>query len=156
MNENNWDFCKIFVNDYNKRREENIKCSWNFWNGEYKIEFGESLKLIIHVYETSMKKHTLLSYWNLQTRWLPANTELIPSNTKHKLNLNEKAYIKVGLMGYLNSGGDFLQMPLYFFYNDENRSAFKFNYLNYLGVPIRLPSAIIDYLTLFYSKLWYI
>jgi len=167
LNENNRNLCNLFTKENNKRRagvvgedRRGLKCSWDLWNGEYMFQFGEHIRVVVHEYETAMKKSAQLSYWNLQAWWLPADARSFTAdsakNDAFELNLGEKASIKVGFMGYLTSGRDYFQMPLYLFYNQENRASHRFNYLNYLGAPIRLPSAIIDYFTLFYSNLWYI
>jgi len=154
LNDQTYDVCHLLTSEYNKHSNKQLKCIYNVWNGEYEFRFGNNIKLIIHEYETTLKTSARMSFWSLQSWWTYAGNVKYLHNNMDISNINEEASMKRGLMEYLTAH-EYFEVPLYFFYNENNRRNKKFNYLNYLGAPIRLPSDIIDFLMKFYTQIWY-
>lgn len=154
LNENKANICDLLADGYNKQAptgSHKLTCNYNFWTGEYVLEINDQIKLIVHEYETTLKASSQISYWRLQNYFSSgANRELITSAE----DLNDDATLKQGLMDYLFTG-DYLKMPLHFFYSRESQQNGRFVYTNYMNATVRLPSDVINYFMIFYSNIWY-
>ena len=157
LKENHKNTCDFIVESFKATNQNNINlnCVYNIWNGEYELRVSAHLKLIIHEYEATSMTSTRLSYWKLQPWWwFPIRSNETSLNSEEKAD-DDNAKLKMGLIEYL-FGVDFFEVPLYFFYNQESRNEQNYYYVNYLGLPFRLPSEIVNYFMLFYSKTWYL
>lgn len=126
-----------------------VTCYYDYISGEYSIDLNKDVKLMFHEYQVGLKTWSYL--YNIIFK-AKSNESLEEDGY-----LDEKARLNMGLIGML-FGNDYFNMPRYFFYNrmiggGEKR---EFLFLNYLTSAFRMPSEIVNYFMVFYSKIWYI
>ena len=149
LNDNKSNICSLLTSDFNKQLPKSsakrLQCRYNVWNGEYEFQFGHNIKLVIHEFESTLKTSAQLSFWRLQTG----------AHSSKESNLNDEAKLNLGLMDYFVSH-DYFSVPLFYFYSQESRQKLNFEFINYMGSAIRLPSEPIDYFMKFYPNIWFI
>lgn len=137
-------FCDV-VQKFESFYKIGANCEYNQMTGEYMIMIGKEIQLIFHEYNIGFKSLKFLS-------------DSFFSKEKKTDNdvefFEENAHLNQGLLGKIFPN-QYFTLPRHFFYSKFYTSDVKSNYVNYLGVPIRLPSEIINYFMLFYSSIWY-
>lgn len=129
-----------------KEFSSSLNCTQNGFNGEYVVDLNKNIKLTFHEFKLRFKKND--DVWEL------FKNKKYVSKTPNEF-LEENARMEMGAYDVLSGGGLF-NVPIYFYYNHENRIKRNFNFLNYLNTPIRLPSEVVDYLMMFYPNTWYL
>jgi hypothetical protein len=134
--------------DLNKSGNEEIKCEYNYLNGEYKIRLNSEISLTFHEFK--------LRYKNAYYFW----TTLVNAIDEKAIHLHEQvlddeAKAQIGFIDLLFTSSSF-DLPVYFFYNHKNQIKKNFFYLNYLNASIRLPAEVVNYFMVYYPKIWYL
>ena len=59
LNQKKANICNLLARDFNSQSPKNIHkltCLYDFWSGEYQLNINPQIKIVIHEYETSLKK----------------------------------------------------------------------------------------------------
>ena len=156
LNQKKANICNLLARDFNSQSPKNIHkltCLYDFWSGEYQLNINQQIKIVIHEYQTSLKKSAQLSYWRLQNYLTPSNFNSGELNNEE--DINDEVSLKQGLIGYFISG-EYFKEPLHMFYSKESHKQQRFVYTNYMNAAVRLPSDVVNYFMIFYKKTWYL
>ena len=137
----------VNICDMVKEFSRNIDCTYNYWNGEHVIRLNPNIKLVIHEYEVKAKEKFYSWYFD--------DVENEKKLDIHAGETNPKASLNAGFSGRVFNT-DYFDLPIHFFYTKRNRIDKYFNFINYLNASFKLPSEIINYFMIFYSKIWYL
>lgn len=134
---------KVFESEY----QVDLNCKYNYFTGEYSISLNNEIQILFHEYELDFK---LFSYFYDSV--LASNETFEKNNKKYFEN---SAQLNSGLLSWVFEV-QYFDIPRNFFYSNFETSKHDANFLNYLDTPFRLPSEIVNYFMIFYSKIWYL
>lgn len=149
LRQSKFSICK-FVDRYNKINNANLNCNYNYLNGEYSIDINENIKLTFHEFRMKFKNiHSMIKYY--------LNTKIygFHSSMDYDEYIDDKASLDNGFMTNLFDT-QYFSIPLYLFYTQQSRINGNYIYVNYANSTFRLPSDIVDYFMIFYSKIWFL
>lgn len=122
-------------------------CDYNRLTGEYKVIINDEIEIIFHEYHLDLNSYNFFNFFN----FFESDRNATDLEVEF---LDENAKLNQGWLGKIFFN-QYFSLPRHFFYSKLNTSRVRSNFVNYLGVPIRLPSEVINYFMIFFSEIWY-
>jgi hypothetical protein len=148
LKESKFNICG-FVNRYNKKYFTKINCDYNYFNGEYSIYIDDHVKLTYHEFKMKFKNIFSILQYNLNTKVYGLHSPL-----QYDKYIDDYASLNNGLLTNLFDT-QYYSIPLYMFYTRQSKIIDNYINLNYANSTFRMPSDIVNYFMIFYSKIWF-
>ena len=138
-----------FVNRYNKIYSTKLNCDYNYFNGEYSIHIDGNVKLTYHEFRMKFKSISSMIHYNLNTKVYGLHSPL-----QYDKYIDDYASLNNGFLTNLFDT-QYYSIPLYMFYTRQSKIIDNYVNVNYANSTFRLPSDIVNYFMIFYSKIWF-